>query len=323
MKRLTVIFGIVLCIVLLNPMSINAQSGADVAFSPVTEYLTIDPGGSHSGDVKVTNFGNNYMTYEVDILPFTSIPENPGVPRQMSAEQAATYPYNASPWFAFSVDEFSLDPLGVKEFQYNIKVPYSARPGGYYAGIFFRDISSKDEGDVGATLVGGPIFLIKVSGDLVESIEVIEFKTKKDFYEYPPVDFITTIENTGNVHIVPRGDIEITNMFGDKVATMNFNEEKYNILRESTSIFENRWDRGSNILKKLFSDDKKILFGKMEAKLVVLYRSENPGYDYKTLYTTFWIIPWKILLVILLLLFLIILYIRKKIKSKGTRKYAD
>jgi len=323
-RKIKSIFFIIYLIsfLILNTKGIQAQEGANITYSPVVEYLSLDPGSNYSGSIKITNMGNNYMNYEVNILPFTSFPDKPGVPRPMSAEKAETYAYNASKWFGITVKNLSLDPLSVSDFNYTITVPKDASPGGYYVGIFFKDASiSIEDKNVEATLIGGPIFLIKVSGNVVEGIDVLEFKTNKYFYEYNPVDFITTIQNTGNVHVVPRGDIEVMNMCGDKVATLSFNKEKYNILRDTTNIFENKWDEGDNLLSKLINKDKKILFGRMKAKLVVLYRSENPGYDYKTAYTTFWIIPWKLILILLIIIIICIILIRRKRKQRGTGKY--
>lgn len=323
-KLKTFFVSAIILIVLCHALPVAAQSGADISYSPITEYLTIGLGESARGNVRVSNPGSNYMDYEVLIRPFTSIPEEPGVPRPMSTQKAATYPYDASSWFSFSINSFRLDPLGAQEFEYNINVPADVEPGGYYAGIFFKDVSEKnleeDSSSVGATLVGGPIFLIRVPGEITESIEVIEFKTDKNFYEYIPVDFITTIKNTGTVHVVPRGEIEVTNMFGSKVATMTFNQEKYNILRDHSSIFINNWNEGEGLFNKL-ANENGLLFGKMEAKLVVLYRSDNPGYDYKTLYTSFWVIPWKLLLIILAVIITIILIVRSKRRNSGIQKY--
>jgi len=56
----------------------------------------------------------------------------------------------------------------------------------------------------------------------------------------------------------------------------------------------------------------------MTAKLIVTYRSYQPGFAVLEAETTFWIIPWKIIIAILLVIILLIAYniYRKNNKKK-------
>ncbi len=307
---------------------INAQNGADISYSPVSEYLTMEPGDKQNGEITVGNPGNTYMEYKVLVRPFESRDGSPGVPFPVSEEKAASIRNNASSWFEIKDPTLSIQPQGTADFSYTINVPQTTPSGGYYAGVFFQDTSTETDeqepGKVGATLVGGPVFLLRIEGEeeIKESVNILDFKTKRKLYELPPVDFMTYVKNDGDVHVVPRGEIEITNMFGQKVETIKFNEGKYNVLPGYENIFENTWATGSNILEKVISKDKKVLIGKMKAKLVLLYRSENPGYDYKTVEVSFWVLPWKFLLVVILVVLgLVLLWVyRRSKKNNKTNK---
>jgi len=115
-----------------------------------------------------------------------------------------------------------------------------------------------------------------------------DFKSDKGMYGVPAqVNFITRIENLGNVHIKPYGLIEVYNMFGEKKYNAAFNDRGANILPRSVRKFDDRWSSGFE-------------FGKYKASLVLTYglTPAEGGQGKKTLesITYFWIVPWKILI---------------------------
>ena len=179
-------------------------------------------------------------------------------------------------------------------------MPADAEPGGKYAGILFGTSPPK----VGGTSIAisnkvGSLILVRVAGDAKESANVKEFSTPKDFFENGPVAFTVRIENTGNVHLQPKGNIEIKNTFGRVVETITVNEGSSNVLPDSIRAFIDSGE-GNN----LTWSPSGLTIGKFTANLTMAYG--DPAQNL-TSSVSFWIVPWKVLIVLLLAIIISIL----------------
>jgi hypothetical protein len=83
-------------------------------------------------------------------------------------------------------------------------------------------------------------------------------------------------------------------------------------LRDNSGIYESNWD-----LEK-YIEEGKIALGPITAETIILYRRNNPGFSVLNATTTFWIIPWK--LIILILTVIIVVYVGFKLKNKKKKK---
>lgn len=57
---------------------------------------------------------------------------------------------------------------------------------------------------------------MRVEGDVQEDGGIREFRAIDSFLDTPDVTFSLRFENKGNVHLQPRGNIVITNMWGQR-----------------------------------------------------------------------------------------------------------
>jgi hypothetical protein len=179
-----------------------------------------------------------------------------------------------------------------------------------------------------------PVLLnVKKPGAKAEA-KLDEFKPKAFVSEYLPVEFLTRVTNTGNIHINPRGNIFIRSG-GKDIATLTVNPGLGNILPNTTRAFESSWEEGFIIRKpvtengnvKIGKDGKpetylefnwnkltQFRFGKYTAALVLVYNDGTRDIPVEST-TTFWVIPYKALVIIILVILGIILGIRFVIKS--------
>ena len=126
------------------------------------------------------------------------------------------------------------------------------------------------------------LFLLRINGEGKEEGNVESFKLigpQKTFYDARPEGFEIAFKNTGNVHLVPYGTIEIKNMFGKVVSTLPV--DAYFALPNSTRYRDVEWTSGFSL-------------GLYTASL-----SLNKGYgnQYDNVNLSFWVLPWKILLI--------------------------
>lgn len=310
-----------------------------ITIIPPRMELLADPGKTIISSVKIYNETDNALTLYTSTANFTAKNGKEGVPEFLSPEDSA---YGLASWIWIEKGPITVLPSEYKAIDYSINVPIDADPGGHYAGIFFGSGNPEDRNDkpaIGLSSKAGTLVLLEVSGNIIESGELKSFEIKngKKFFEHLPIEFSVGFENTGNVHLRPEGEIEITNMFGKTVAKIDINRRKIgagaNILPNTTRHFEELWGASENILSgtelgfwdKIKFEQNNFALGRYTAKLNLAYGDQNQTIE-ETI--EFWIFPWQLMLVylstaiflILALIFLVREY-NRWIVGKAMKKY--
>jgi hypothetical protein len=156
------------------------------------------------------------------------------------------------------------------------------------------------------------MLLVNVSGDVKESAKIETFTVARNkktgsFFEYGPLTFTERLNNTGNVHFKPTGEVILKNIFGSQVTSLKLNSEKGNVLPASVRKFQQEYKKTK-------------LFGRYTATMTVVYGSTNQKLT-KSL--SFWVIPYKLLIVVLLALIILIILIRFILKTYKRRLVKD
>ena len=285
-------------VTLAQQSSDTAAVGLEVS-SPIYEY-TIAPGKVQQDIIKIKNVGASEQTYYPEVLDFKSDNKS-GTPIFLNkGEDSGTY--SLAKWTSVSTEAITLSPNQSTALNFNITVPTEAEPGGHYAGILFSTQPSDPSGSnqIGLASKVGSLVLVRVAGEAKEAAKITSFTADKDNYEKAEVKFSTTVENTGNVHVQPKGVIEVKNVFGGQVAAIDVNQLSANVLPGSSRIFESSWkDPGFKV-------------GYYTATVTLSYG--NPAQTI-TAQTSFWIIPWMTLLIALAVLIVLILILYFGIKK--------
>ncbi|MDD3474496.1 MAG: hypothetical protein PHP08_01165 [Candidatus Dojkabacteria bacterium] len=286
-----------------------------IGTAPTYEMFQLEPGQIYYDNFTVWNLETSTITYYVKVSSFRQIQNQPGSAIFLSEEDDENNPYSASTWVSVEKDMLELVPNKNVTVEYTITVPKELAPGEYTAEIYFLS-ENPEEQDATATytvLGSGIPILITIGDDYAESAEILNFYSTKKVYEKPNfTTLITRIQNLGDTHITPKGDIVLTNMFNQEVGRISFNETDQSILRDNTGTYESNWD-----LEKYINDGA-IAIGPITAEAIILYRRNNPGFSVLDVTTTFWIIPWK--LIILILTVIIVIYVILTLKKKKQKK---
>lgn len=285
--------------------SVSAQ-GAGITISPIRIEELVQPGEVLQKTIRVTNITEASDTFYFYLQDFKGGDE---AGRPILVEPGTEDGSFLSSWVKTPLDGIIFGPGEIKEIPITIEVPANIGPGGYYGAVMLGTsparARAKGEERGAAIAVGhqvGCLILLRVAGVVEEDAFVREFSTDRDFYPVPfEVRFLSRVENLGNIHIKPRGSIEIKDIFGRTSASIKVNEGGANVLPNSIRRFENEW-------KGNFG------FGRFKAILILSFGVSvaEGGQGMQTLYATkvFWILPWKIIIpVSLATLFLIGLFI--------------
>lgn len=269
-------------------MSLAAEA---IMLSPSRVEELVAPGQIVTRSIKVTNNSESPKKIYAYLRDFTAEGEE-GKPRLIvPGSESGSF---MSSWVSITSEGIDVAPGAEIDFPYTVTVPQNAGPGGYYGAIIFGThapdvkIDSAEKGAaIGVAQQAGSLLLLQIPGDANETASVRDFVSDKEFYNTPfKVNFTARIQNQGNVHVKPRGAIEITNMLGNKVSNVRINESGANILPNSTRRFEAPWSGTFG-------------FGKYKAQLVLSYgtSAEQGGNGMQSLTAVkyFWIFPWKII----------------------------
>jgi hypothetical protein len=283
--------------------------------SPPILNITADPGETKQAEILLRSISNGKLIVTSDINDFVAAGED-GVPKLLT-EPGESSPYSLKQWLP-PFPRMALDPKQIKKLPITIKVPADAAPGGYYGVVRFTAIPPELEG-TGVSLSAslGTLVMLTIKGDAKESLEVAEFFASQNgkastLFETAPIDFTARLKNAGNVHQQPIGQIDIIDMFGNKLANVFINQPPRNILPESIRKF------GVPLDESVIGN--KIMFGRYTANLKVTYGSNK---DVVTSSITFWVIPYKfigIIVAILIVGFFVFRYLLKGYNKRIIRK---
>ncbi|MEI8361024.1 MAG: hypothetical protein WCG01_02765 [bacterium] len=278
--------------------------------SPIRVDELANPGDVISRSVTVTNDSDTPTTIFAYIRDFKS--EGEEGQARLIEPGSESGPYLSS-WIQITNAGVSFAPHEARDFSFKVSVPQNAGPGGYYGALVFGTkapnvrIDSAEKGAaIGVAQQTAVLVLIQIAGQVNESAIIRDFSTDKSLYNTPfTATFLTRIENQGNVHIKPRGIVQVYNMMGKEVSNIRINDKSANVLPKTIRKFQDNWQDNFG-------------FGRYKAVLSLSYGTslENGGTGMQSLNSIsyFWILPFKIVGIILLILAGIFLFIFSSFK---------
>lgn len=297
-----------LFLAILGPLSVvvNAADNAQgIQVSPALVELNVKRGETHIINLRAINVTDSELLYGVSVEDFVAAGET-GAPRIL---EDSNLPDTASvkTWVS-AESEFTLGSKKEKNVDVTVVVPNNAEVGGHYGVVRFSGSTPNiDTTGVGVTASTGVLLLIRVDGTITEKADLASFFTanndgkQNSFFESGPINFAARIQNVGNVHVKPTGNIEVKDMFGNVVGSVPVNDANppSNVLPNSIRRFDVKLDTSW-------------MFGMYTADLALGYGTTGQAI---TNTITFWVIPWKLILIVLLVIAVIIFVLKRMIKS--------
>lgn len=269
--------------------------------SPAKIEITADSGQTVRGEIELFNEQEETKTFYASYENFESRGDS-GAPYFIGAKNGL------ATWV--STDQQVTLASGERlQVPYTISIPLNAKPGGYFAAIFFGSQPPQGTGGGEVTIGGkiGVLVLLKISGDIEESAGLVDFGALNGqrFFSTLPVALEYGFNNTGGDRVVPRGEIKVKNTLQLTSATLLANENEGSVLPNSTRRFEVVWgekqgeDEKSGFFETAFMQVTNFHFGWYSAKMQVVW-----GESAQTASATynFFIIPWQLLTIVLVIL---------------------
>ena len=300
--------------------------------SPLPINLSVTPGTSVTTPIKIKNDGNQTEQLKATLMKFKADPTTGAA--ILSEREAADAYFD---WVTFSDPTFSIDPGEWKTENVTFNVPATAAFDYYYAIVFFRADQQTPQGTNQTILNGGTATLVLLTANVPgakKELSIDNFTVNKNIFEFLPATFNVKVQNTGNIHVIPHGNIFITRN-GQDVATLDVNATQGSVLPASPRMFSTDWTDGFPVYQEKidasgnkttqldwnWADASKLRWGKYTAKLVLVYDDGQRDVPLEG-EVTFWVVPWRLGAYALLIIFVpsLIVYLLMKWRMKKLRK---
>ena len=211
-----------------------ASAAAGITVSPAIANVTLNQYDSETEfEFTLTNHNPETVALRLSSLDFGTNNESGGVSflgRNATADQKK---YGLSEWLKYSADAVVLAPGQVQKIRGLVTNTEAISPGGHYGAIVITP-----EGDSQATdrvqLVPSSsvlVFLKKSGGERIE-LKLNNAAASGSLMSFPQ-SLTLRFQNSGNVHLIPRGIVTIRDTFGSEVSRAIINQDSSIIFPES------------------------------------------------------------------------------------------
>lgn len=292
--------------------------------SPVSVDMVVSPGTSATTTLQIINNGSQAVPISMVLETFSANGTNG------EASIAPFAPGDPSPtWVSFSTTHFTASPGIWMPVKLTLTLPKQAVFGYYYA-VIFKPVIPTSSASHTATLEGSNAVLLLVdthSANEQRQLTVNSFSVSKRLYEYLPASFAVTVRNSGNIYVLPIGDIYISRRsdFSSIIDTISVNGGHGNVLPKSVRQFQAQWSDGFPVFRTEtvggqpvmhngqpvqhlawdFTQLSKFRIGRYYAHLALVYNNGTQDIPIDSV-VSFWVFPWKLFAVLLLIILIIL-----------------
>jgi hypothetical protein len=309
--------AVAIFVFLSSPLHTNAQESLVLSVSPTLFEMSANPGHLWQSSVKVINSNSYDLTVYASVVNFAPQGET-GQGKFLPVFEEMTEGASLAEWVDINARPIVIEKEQSAEIPFTVIVPDDASPGGHFAAILFSTQPPESVGgemQVRTAQIVTSLFFVRISGDVNESGTIRSFTTVDTFHQKPETVFELRFENKGNVHLQPRGDIRIFNMWGKERGVIPINHRTHfgNVLPESIRKFDFTWEGEQSITD----------IGRYKAIATLAYGLGEK--KFVTGSTHFWVVPLKSLTITLgsllafvfLVIWVIRLYVRRMLQMAG------
>ncbi len=269
---------------LLSPLFAHAA-----AVSPSVIELSSSLGGVIDSSFTIFNTGASEQVYFLDLLAFEPNSED-GTP--MFTPEASDQNELLS-WIDFPVREVPVPAQSKVEVPFNVAVPDDVVSGSYYGAITVSTAPSDIVASNGAMIEAKTAILVflTIEGETIEKLELLDFSVNQASSTLPFGTFQYRLQNQGNVHLTPAGEIALIGLFGQTIDVVDANEAQGRVLPSSTRTYEVMFDGDTSWLAAAGYQLRHLAIGPVTAQLTLTYGET----EILETQTVMWLIPWQLL----------------------------
>jgi len=285
---------LILIFVFSIPLPVQSQETECMAIgiSPFLKELEVAKGGTISSEILLQNNSDKPVTVFLSTRDF--LPGDRGQPIYIPDDEYNDVTYSLAAWIKIEDGSSVMLEAGESRLiRYSVNPPENAEQGSHYGAVLFSLTEGTTLSGVGITQSVASIIIVRY-GEARSEGQLLFSADPKTVWWNSKIEFTSLFVNTGRVHVKPKGEVEIKNIFGKVVATPVINRDAANVLPESDRTFISDWF------------PSRIAFGPYFAEANITYGRERLEAKSEMV---IWILPGYILAVIGIILIAIIWFI--------------
>lgn len=290
-------------------LALSPSIGQATSLSPSTIELDASRGETMESSFTVFNTGASEQTYFFDLLAFEPSGED-GTPL-FAPEKTSQSEFLS--WIDFPVREVPVPAVSKVEIPFRVVIPGDIAAGSYYGAITVSTTPTDIVASNGATIEAKTAILVflTVGGETVEKLELLDFTFEQAGSTLLFGTFRYRLQNQGNVHLTPVGEIRLTGLFGQMIASVDANETQGRVLPSSTRIYEVALNSGkTSWIDRAGYQLRHLLIGPVTSELTLSYGQEGSI----TAQTKVWVVPVELLVMLGAGFLIVVLY--KKVAKR-------
>ncbi len=300
--------AIIASILIGNTLVPSWADAAGFTVTPMIQEVILDEG--ETGEMylaTVTNETENLATFELSVLDFGSLDESGGI-AFLGATGELEEKYALASWIEPEASEVTLQSGETRSIKVRIENRENLSPGGHYGALIFKNTSAArpDTPSVAINQIFASLVLVKKTGGAKYSLELASLEYADRWFRFERT-IAPRFQNAGNVHVVPRGEVQVTDPIGRVVYRGILNEGSAIILPETFREYSLR----------LFSVERAFLPGYYSLDFSYRYDGRDEKTHWSKSFFYFPAFPSLATVVIVLGAGLLIWFRRKKARSRA------
>jgi hypothetical protein len=181
----------------------------------------------------VTNNTGQQVEVALSTVDFGSLDESGGVLFMGQNNKSINYKYGLSQYVTLGQDRLVVDPKSTTKIPVTITNKESLSPGGHYGAILVTPTKVGDNpSKVEINQIISSLLFVTKQGGAIYQLNLQNYQLKTHIFS-PPTSVDLRFQNAGNVHLIPRGMITITDPRGVIVRRGFINEGSAIVLPET------------------------------------------------------------------------------------------
>lgn len=225
--------GLFFVLILLFSSAPVAQA-AGFTVTPMIQEVILEEGKViETFTTTVTNETAVLATFELSVIDFGSLDESGGV-AFVGTAGALEEKYALASWMQPETSELTIGPGETGSVKVRIENRENLSPGGHYGALVFKSASSarSDVPSVAINQIFSSLVLVKKTGGAKYGLTLASFDHPERWFFFDHT-VVPRFQNSGNVHVVPRGEVRVTDPIGRLVYRGILNESSAIILPET------------------------------------------------------------------------------------------
>lgn len=239
---LLVFFTFASCI--FNSSSVFAQATTSgFTLSPPFKEVELKKEASQSSYfIEITNNTSVHQTLHLSVVDFGSLDESGGVAFLGKGEKLERK-YGLASWVSLEKDVVEIESGKSQKIKITIVNKESLSPGGHYAAIVASLQSQKEKGEnIALNAAFSSLIFVKKIGGEIYRLDLVGKEIRSRWFGLPS-KISLRFQNSGNVHLVPRGIITLADPRNTMISKGIINPESGIILPESFRLYHTSLDQ--------------------------------------------------------------------------------